>query len=101
MNNDLHIVDNTEEQRFETRLNDKIALIAYRWEHGMLALMHTEVPEEFEGEGIASALATFAFEQAKQQQRKVLVFCPYISVWLNRHPEYRELVEKDYNSRPL
>lgn len=99
MSQELQITDNADELKFETKLNDKLAFIAYRWEHGKLALMHTEVPEEFEGKGIASSLAKFAFEQAKQQQRQVLVFCPYISAWLNRHPEYREQVEKDYNSK--
>jgi predicted GNAT family acetyltransferase len=99
MNNKLPITDNTAELRFETSIDNEVAFIAYRWEHGKLALMHTEVPEEAEGKGIASKLAKFAFEQAKQQQRKVLVFCPYVSAWLNRHPEYRELVEKDYNSK--
>ena len=94
-----HITDNIKEQRFEMPVDDQLAFIVYRWEHGKLALMHTEVPEQAEGKGIASQLAKFAFEQAKQQQRKVLVFCPYISAWLNRHPEYREFVEKDYNDK--
>ena len=99
MNNTINITDNTQELRFETPVGDSFAFISYRWEHGKLALMHTEVPEEAEGKGIASELAKFAFEQAKHQQRKVLVFCPYVSAWLNHHPEYREFVEKDYNDR--
>ena len=96
-NSSLQITDNTNEQRFETPVGNDSAFISYRWEHGMLSLMHTEVPQEFEGKGIASALASFAFEQAKQQHRKVLVFCPYISTWLKRNPGYETLVEKDYN----
>lgn len=99
MNNTINITDNTNELRFEAPVGDSFAFISYRWEHGKLALMHTEVPEEAEGNGIASQLVQFAFDQAKQQQRKVLVFCPYVSAWLNRHPEYRESVEKDYNDR--
>ena len=94
----LNMNDNTNEQRFETAVGNDFAFITYRLEHRNLALMHTEVPEAFEGKGIASRLAQFAFESAKQQQRKVLVFCPYISTWLKRHPEYNELVEKDYNN---
>jgi len=97
-NTTLHITDNTKEQRFETPVGDKLAIIVYRWQNGKLALMHTEVPPEAEGKGIAAKLAKFAFEQAKQQQRKVLVYCPYVSSYLKRHPEYNELVEKDYNN---
>lgn len=68
-----------------------------RREHGKLALMHTEVSEEAEGKGIASGLAKFVFEKVKQDQRKVLVFCPFISTYLKHYPEYNDLVEKDYN----
>ncbi len=93
----IHITDNINEQRFETPLDNDFAFISYRWESGNLSLMHTEVPEAYEGKGIASKLAQFAFETAKRQQRKILVFCPYITTWLKRHPEYNELVQKDYN----
>lgn len=94
----LHITNNVNGQRFEAPVGNDVAFISYRWENGRLALMHTEVPEAFEGKGIASKLAAFAFEQAKQQQRKVIVFCPYISTWLKRHHEYNALIEKDYNT---
>jgi predicted GNAT family acetyltransferase len=96
-NSEHHITDNIKQQRFEMPVGDQLAFIVYRWEHGKLALMHTEVPEEAEGKGIASSLAKFVFEKAKQDQRKILVYCPFISTYLKRHPEYKELVEKDYN----
>ena len=92
-----HITDNIKEQRFEMPVDDQLAFIVYRWEHGKLALMHTEVPQSAEGKGIASSLAKFVFEKAKQDQRKILVYCPFISTYLKRHPEYKALVEKDYN----
>lgn len=98
MNSTLHITDNSNEFRFETPVGNALAFINYRWEHGKLALMHTEVPEEAEGKGIAGELTKFALAQAQLQQRRVLVFCPYISAYLKRHPEYKELVEKDYNA---
>ena len=96
-NSEYYITDNIKEQRFEMPVGDQLAFIVYRWEHGKLALMHTEVPEEAEGKGIASELAKLVFEKAKQDQRKILVYCPFISTYLKRHPEYKELVEKDYN----
>ena len=96
-NTTLQITDNEQEQRFETFVGNDVAFIAYRWQNGKLALMHTEVPPQAEGKGIAKELVKFAFELAKQQQRQVLVYCAYISSYIKRHPEYNELVEKDYN----
>ena len=91
------IVNNKERSQFEYHEEGEIARLEYRFKNADMVLMHTEVPKVLEGRGIASRLAKFAFEQAKQQQRKVLVYCPYISSYLRRHPEYDELVEKDYN----
>ena len=92
-----HISDNIEEHRFEMPVGNELAFIVYRKEHNKLALVHTEVPEEAEGKGIASALAKFVFEKAKQENIKLLVYCAFISTYLKRHPEYNDLVEKDYN----
>ena len=97
-NTTLQITDNTQKQRFEIPMGNELAFISYRWQDGKLALMHTEIPPEAEGKGLARELAKFAFEAAKQHQRKVLVYCPYLSSYLKRHPEYNELVEKDYNN---
>ena len=98
MNTTLQLKDNAQNQRFELPVGEGLAFLSYRWQNGRLALMHTEVPESAEGKGIAKELVKFAFETAKQQQRQVLVYCPYVSTFLKRHPEYEYLVEKDYNS---
>lgn len=95
---ELNITNNEQENRFEAPVGNEIAFIGYRWQNGKLALMHTEVPEEAEGQGIAAELATFAFDTARKEQRKVLIYCPYISTFIKRHPEYNDVVEKDYNA---
>ncbi|RYD57168.1 MAG: N-acetyltransferase [Sphingobacteriales bacterium] len=87
------VVDNSEKQQFQVELPDDIALLQYRWKENMLALMHTEVPEKYEGQGIASALAKHAFSYAANTGKKVLPYCAYIAMYLKRHPEYDNLVE--------
>ena len=79
---------------FETKTGDEYAFIEYRWYKGDLALMHTFVRPEFEGKGIASALAKFALEYAKEKGLKIVVYCPFIASYLKRHPEYQSLVSK-------
>lgn len=91
------IVNNTKTSRFEVVLDDgEYAYIEYRWYHGNLALMHTAVPEDKRNLGIASQLAKFALEYAKKEKLKIMVYCPYVSAYLKRHPEYVELVNKEY-----
>jgi predicted GNAT family acetyltransferase len=95
--NDNHITDNKEAQRFEMPAGNGLAFIAYRWHHERLALMHTEVPPEAEGKGIAGTLARYVLEKAKKENIKIDVYCPYVSAYIKRHPEYNVVVEKDYN----
>ncbi|MES2591650.1 MAG: GNAT family N-acetyltransferase [Bacteroidota bacterium] len=83
-----HIIINNEKQlHFEFHEGDEIAFIEYRFHNNNIALMHTLVPKSMEGKGIASALAAYAFKYAKEHNKPVMVYCPYISTYLKRHPE--------------
>ena len=55
-------------------------------------LVHTGVPEESEGQGIAGKLARAAFAWARQDGMKLVVTCPFVRKWLERHPDEQDLV---------
>jgi len=90
----LHVVNNKQNLRYEIDLGDEKGYLEYRWHKGELALMHTFVPEKFEGKGIAGLLAKTALEYAKDEGLKILVYCPFVSSYIKRHPEYEVLKEK-------
>ena len=91
---EYNIVNNKERSRFEAALDDEYAIVDYRWHNGNLAIMHTEVPKEYEGRGIAAAMVKHVLEYAKKEGLKILVYCPYTASYIKRHPEYKELVVK-------
>jgi hypothetical protein len=70
----------------------EIAVLQYRFHEGMIWLMHTEVPAKLEGKGIASTLARFGLEWARNNHMKAKVLCPFVAVFLKRHLEYQEVV---------
>lgn len=91
------IKNNEASQRFEVLLDDgEYAFIDYRWYKKDLALMHTVVPEDKQNMGIASQLAKYALEYAKAKKLKIMVYCPYVAAYLKKHPEYNDLVDKEY-----
>ena len=96
MKNEFQIINDEKNQRFEIAIENEQAYLEYRWYKGDLALMHTIVPKQFEGRGIASSLAKFALEYAKEKQLKIMVYCPFVSKYLKTHPEYKFLVDKKY-----
>jgi uncharacterized protein len=87
------VVDNPEGQRFEVLLGDEVAgFVQYRARPGLIALIHTEVDERFEGQGLASRLIAFALDDARERGLAVLPFCPFVNEYIQRHREYVDLV---------
>ena len=94
--NDFSVTNNLQQQQFEVNINDQLAVLVYRFHKNDIVFMHTQVPAELENRGIASALAKFAFEWAKAHDKKVMVYCPFVASYLQRHPEFSSLVDKNY-----
>jgi uncharacterized protein len=93
------ITDASERQRFELRVDGELAgSLVYRARKGLLALVHTEVDQRFEGRGLGGRLARFALEEARERGVAVLPFCPFVNGWMKRHPEYDDLVPAAYRA---
>ncbi len=93
------IEDAPERNRFIATVDGEGAgFIVYRLRPGLIALIHTEVDEAFEGRGVGGALARFALDQARAKGLAVLPFCPFVNAWIKRHPEYIDLVPDSYRA---
>jgi hypothetical protein len=90
---DVQVVDNTAESRFEVRLGGDTAFAEYRLKPGKIVLPHTVVPPAFEGKGVASALARYAFDAARTRGLKVIPTCPFMAGWIKKHPEAQDVVD--------
>ncbi len=92
-----YIVNNNEKtQRFQIHEAGELAYLEYRYFKNDIALMHTFVPEVLEGKGIASTLAHYALEWAKENQKPVIVYCPFVAAYLKKHTEYNSIIDKNY-----
>ncbi|PQV58109.1 hypothetical protein SAMN05444410_11014 [Hydrobacter penzbergensis] len=87
---------NEKNMRFEITENGETAYLEYRYYHDDIAFMHTEVPAALEGKGIASALAVYAFAYAKEHQKLVMVYCPFVAGYLKKHPEYKAQLDPKF-----
>ena len=80
--------------RFELERDGQIAYLEYTLAGDVLGLMHSEVPAELRGHGVASSLAHTALEWARKNAKRVDVICPLVEEYIARHPEYADLVLK-------
>ncbi|RWW98828.1 GNAT family N-acetyltransferase [Flavobacterium cerinum] len=86
---EYNVIHNEKDMRFEIHSEDKIAFVQYKLFDGGIAYMHTDVPPELEGKGIASTLAKYVLEYAQNNGLRVKPYCPYINAYINKHPEYQ------------
>jgi glutathione S-transferase len=85
--------ENPEQHRFERPIHDDaIAAAYYRVVGGNLSLIHTEVPTEFSGLGIATDLARGTFELLRRTGRKAILICPFMVHFSVTHPEYADVI---------
>lgn len=83
----MEVIDNIEKKRFETEVDGYIALVEYILREEDIYLTHTEVPKEIGGRGIAHDLVDTIFDMMAERDMKIVPLCPYVAVYLKRHPE--------------
>ena len=93
--------DNVAAHRFEARVDGTLAGFAeYQLTDELMVFTHTEVEPAFEGQGVGSAMARFALDQLRRDgTRKALPVCPFIKVWIERHPDYLDITYGARSSR--
>ena len=88
-----NVRDNTERHRFELDAGGHVAYSNYGRAGNVLTILHTEVPKELEGHGIGSALVRGVLDIARSQGLKVVPVCPFAKGYIERHPEYADLLQ--------
>lgn len=95
---DVQVSDNRDELRFEARVDGELAgFAAYELADDLVMFTHTEVFDAFEGQGVGSALARGALDAVRADgTRQVLPRCPFIRGWIDKHPDYQDLVDSTF-----
>jgi uncharacterized protein len=84
--------DNTALHRFELDVEGETAFANYRQTPQAVIITHTETPRALRGHGIASELVKGALEMIRADGHKVIAGCGFVVDYLDKHPEYADLV---------
>lgn len=82
---------NAAESRFEAIVDGYLSVADYEKAGAEFVMTRTFVPAELRGRGIAEKLVRAALEHARAERLRVVPACSYVGVFLQRHPEYRDL----------
>jgi predicted GNAT family acetyltransferase len=87
------IVNNKAKHRYELAVEGHIAATYYSIADGVITFIHTEVPPELGGKGIASQLIKGALDQVRADGLKVIAQCPFVKAYIDKHPDYADLLK--------
>jgi uncharacterized protein len=92
--------DNPAENRYEVVVDGAVAGFArYALRKGRVILVHTEVDDAYEGQGLGSQLAKGALDDVRRRGLAVVPLCPFIADYIERHAEYQDLVDTELMAR--
>jgi predicted GNAT family acetyltransferase len=89
--------DNTDDHRYEVVVDDRVAGFAdYDLEGDRITFTHTEVAEEYSGQGLAEQLVSHALDDAERRDLGVVPLCSYVARTISGEADrYLKLVPED------
>ena len=90
------VTDAAEASRYEIRDGDRrLGLAAYERRGTQVVFTHTEVDSDAEHSGLGGRLVRAALDDVRGAGGTVVPACSFVRGWIERHPEYRDLVDAD------
>jgi len=87
------ITHNAVKQRYEIAVDGILAGFTQAIEDGdVVTFPHTVTLEQFEGQGLASELVAGALDDVRVRGKKIIVTCPYVTRFIEKHPDYADLL---------
>jgi predicted GNAT family acetyltransferase len=85
--------DNPEAGRYELVDGDRVlGVAAYERRGDTVVFTHTEVDPDAGQPGLGSRLVRAALDDVRARGGSVVPLCPFVGGWIERHPDYADLV---------
>lgn len=94
---EIGLIDNKGKHNFELWIEGRRSFIDYKKKGNRVYFLHTEVPSELEGRGIAAALVEKALLFLEENELKLIPLCTYTQSFLKKHPEWNRLVDDQHS----
>lgn len=92
--------DDRENHRYVIEVDGKRAGMAvYHFKGGRHFFVHTEIDPAFSGSGMGTTLVRAALDDVRSRGGIVVPICPFFASFIERHPDYQDLVDRDIMDR--
>lgn len=91
---------NEEKSRYEIYVDGRLAgFTQYRLHGDRADFVHTEIGDEFGGQGLATELIRAALDDARTRGWQVLPYCEFVKGFIAKHDDYLDLVPADQRGK--
>jgi uncharacterized protein len=102
MSSDVTVRNDPEACTYDAVIDDHVAgSIVYELKGSRAVISHTIIEPEQRGRGIATALARGALDDLRARGLKVTNYCRFMSAFIEKHPEYADVVDPADPGFPL
>ncbi len=90
------VVNDSSMSRYELLLDGvAVGYADYQLRDDAIVFVHTEIDPAFRGSGLGDELARGALNLVRaESETRVVLSCPFLSGWVQRHPEYLALTQR-------
>lgn len=86
------VIHKPSEKVFSLKLNDGVGTVQYQKEGNIYNLMHTLVPDAYQGKGVGSHIAKEVLNYCQHNNIPVRITCSFLIKYIEKHPEYKSIV---------
>jgi predicted GNAT family acetyltransferase len=91
---EITVTDVPQAGRYEARAGDRVLGQAnYQRQGDRVVFTHTEVDPDAEGSGVGGTLVRGALDDVRAHGRQAVPRCSFVRAWIDRHPDYADLVD--------
>ena len=92
--NELEIVHNPAENRFETWLEGRLSKLDYIEDGDTIVMTHVGVHPDDRGHGVAGKLTEVALAYARAKSLRVIPMCSYVAAYIRRNSQHADLTKQ-------
>lgn len=92
----VEIVRNPPASRFDLLLDEeRVGGIEYVQRGSRVVMTHTEVSQDYSGQGLAAKLVEAALADLRASEEQVVPECAYVREYISQHPQWADLLAAD------
>lgn len=95
----LPLIKNDTGKQFEMEVEGLKAVIVFQEHHSTMSLLHTEVPPELEGKGVATAIIEKTLAYLEKNHFRLIPLCPFVVAYIKRHPEWKAILAESMKDK--